>query len=260
MLPIATVPKLRKASTLLIVTMLFQLTLTETANGLLHPLPSSKPITRRTFDSKSTSALFQTSGSSSEAGASSRTNDEACIYKEHRKKDIDTNPGDPAVDFVAIVPGGIGSNAILDRRTMTAVVTGRTLAVVGVGTGAILGVPMLSQATALSLPPSETNIDRSRDVSSSSPAQLLAGDVTETGVVDLPLEYIPTLNAYVVRYSLFGESFAAIVDTGSPFLTAPCYCKPYRTQKMFWGCYKPELTSDSGYANTIEGFDNNYGA
>lgn len=78
--------------------------------------------------------------------------------------------------------------------------------------------------------------------------------------VDLPLDYVPTLGAYVVRYVLFGEPFSAIVDTGSPFLTVPCYCKPYRNQKMFWGCYKPELTFDSGYGNTIEGFDNNYGA
>ena len=78
-------------------------------------------------------------------------------------------------------------------------------------------------------------------------------------IVDLPLEFVPTLSAYVVRYKLFGETFRAIVDTGSPFLTVPCYCQPYRNQKMFWGCYKPELTRDSGYENTIEGFDNNCG-
>lgn len=29
--------------------------------------------------------------------------------------------------------------------------------------------------------------------------------------------------------------------------------------KYKWGCYHPELTYDSGYANTIEGFDNNQG-
>ena len=28
---------------------------------------------------------------------------------------------------------------------------------------------------------------------------------------------------------------------------------------MTWGCYKPERTRDSGYSNTVEGFDNNYG-
>ena len=275
MLPIATVPMLRKASILLIVAMLSPFTLTETANGLLHPLPTSKPITRLKFDSKAASALFQTSGNSSEAGANSRTNDEA--YKSQRKKEKVIDSGDPSEDFTnfnpqlqtTIIPGGIDQNAILDRRTMAtvaaktslaALATGRTLTAIVGGGSAILGLPIPSQATALSLPPSETNSDRSREVSSSSLAQLPASDVTESGVVDLPLEYVPTLNAYVVRYSLFGESFAAIVDTGSPFLTAPCYCKPYRTQKMFWGCYKPELTSDSGYANTIEGFDNNYGA
>lgn len=75
----------------------------------------------------------------------------------------------------------------------------------------------------------------------------------------VPLEYIPTLQAYIVRYELFEEPFAAIIDTGGPFLTVPSYCLPYRTQKMTWGCYKPERTVDSGYRNTVEGFDNNYG-
>ncbi|VEU42257.1 unnamed protein product [Pseudo-nitzschia multistriata] len=74
-----------------------------------------------------------------------------------------------------------------------------------------------------------------------------------------PLEFVPALGAYVVRYTLFGEAFAAVVDTGSPFLTVPSYCRPYRNQKMRWGCYRPERTQDSGYANTVEGFDNNYG-
>ena len=78
-------------------------------------------------------------------------------------------------------------------------------------------------------------------------------------LIEVPLEFIPTLNAYVVRYNLFNEEFAAIVDTGSPFLTVPYYCKPYRTQKMRWGCYRPERTLDSGYGNTIEEFDGNYG-
>jgi hypothetical protein len=265
MFPIAAVPRLRKASILLIVAILCPCSLVGTVNSLLHPLPASKPVTKRKFDSKSASALFQTSGNSSEAGAISRTNDEA--NKAHRKKEAEMDPDDPAAAFTnfnsqlhtAIVPGGIGPNALLDRRTMAAVATGRTLAVMGGGGSAILGTPFPSQATALSLPPSETNSERSKDVSSS-PVQPPASDETESGVVDLPLEYISTLGAYVVRYSLFGESFSAIVDTGSPFLTVPCYCKPYRNQKMFWGCYKPELTSDSGYGNTIEGFDNNYGA
>ena len=84
-------------------------------------------------------------------------------------------------------------------------------------------------------------------------------DVDDIAPVVVPLEFVPTLGAYVVRYTLFGEEFAAVVDTGSPFLTVPSYCKPYRNQKMRWGCYRPELTQDSGYANTIEGFDNNYG-
>ena len=86
-----------------------------------------------------------------------------------------------------------------------------------------------------------------------------AANKAVTDTVEVPLEFIPTLNAYVVRYNLFNEEFAAIVDTGSPFLTVPYYCKPYRTQKMRWGCYHPERTLDSGYGNTIEEFDGNYG-
>lgn len=74
----------------------------------------------------------------------------------------------------------------------------------------------------------------------------------------VPLEFIPALNAYIVQYWLFGERFGAIIDTGSPFLTAPSTCSKW-SYKYSWGCYKPELTKDSGYANTIEGFDNNQG-
>eukprot|EP00536_Pseudo-nitzschia_multiseries_P005038 jgi/Psemu1/189648/e_gw1.91.69.1 len=87
----------------------------------------------------------------------------------------------------------------------------------------------------------------------------LATENALPSLVEVPLEYVATLGAYVVRYNLFGEEFAAVVDTGSPFLTVPFYCRPYRNQKMRWGCYRPERTQDSGYANTVEGFDNNYG-
>ena len=76
--------------------------------------------------------------------------------------------------------------------------------------------------------------------------------------IRVPLEFIPTLNAYVVHYYLFGERFGAIVDTGSPFLTVPATCSTW-SYKYLWGCYKPELTLDSGYTNTYEGFDNNQG-
>mmetsp|Transcript_16809 Transcript_16809/g.37801 ORF Transcript_16809/g.37801 Transcript_16809/m.37801 type:complete len:398 (-) Transcript_16809:390-1583(-) len=76
---------------------------------------------------------------------------------------------------------------------------------------------------------------------------VLAESITDR--INVPLEYIPALSAYVVRFYLFGKRFGAIVDTGSPFLTVPSTCGK-------WGCYRPELTSTSGYANTIEGFDN----
>ena len=46
-----------------------------------------------------------------------------------------------------------------------------------------------------------------------------------TSIISVPLEYIPALSAYVVQYNLFGERFGAILDTGSPFLTAPSTCR-----------------------------------
>lgn len=76
--------------------------------------------------------------------------------------------------------------------------------------------------------------------------------------IKVPLDYIPALNAYVVHYYLFGERFGAIVDTGSPFLTCPSTCSTW-SYKYKWGCYHPERTFDSGFSNTIEGFDNNQG-
>ena len=88
------------------------------------------------------------------------------------------------------------------------------------------------------------------------------GESAATGVDDVvvvvPLEYVPALNAFVVHYYLFGERFGAIVDTGSPFLTAPSTCSKW-SYKYLWGCYQPELTSDSGYADTFVALDNNLG-
>lgn len=76
----------------------------------------------------------------------------------------------------------------------------------------------------------------------------------EENSLTIPLKWIPSLNAYVLYFYLFGERFGAIVDTGSPFLTVPPYCDARR-----WGCYRPERTQDSGLGNTIEIFANNQG-
>jgi len=94
----------------------------------------------------------------------------------------------------------------------------------------------------------------------------IARTITDSSVVlnndgsriQVPLEYISALDAYVVHYYLFGERFGAIVDTGSPFLTCPSTCSTW-SYKYKWGCYHPERTFDSGLSNTIEGFDNNQG-
>jgi hypothetical protein len=85
-----------------------------------------------------------------------------------------------------------------------------------------------------------------------------APNVDDDGLLSIPLEYIPALDAYVVYYRLFGEKFGAIIDTGSPFLTCPSTCSKH-SYKYRWGCYRPERTQDSGLANTIEGYDNNQG-
>ena len=138
----------------------------------------------------------------------------------------------------------ISSNAIINecqpennRRRMIANV-GKVAAVIS-----LAGMPMPSQAAKL--------LDQKG-------ADAVISALTAP-MVEVPLEFIPTINGYVVRYNLFNEEFAAIVDTGSPFLTVPYYCKPYHNQKMRWGCYRPERTLDSGYGNTIEGFDGNFG-
>ena len=56
-----------------------------------------------------------------------------------------------------------------------------------------------------------------------SSTSIIAAKTTDT--ISVPLEYIPALSAYVVHYNLFGERLGAILDTGSPFLTAPSTCR-----------------------------------
>ena len=74
-------------------------------------------------------------------------------------------------------------------------------------------------------------------------------------VIGIPLEWVPNLNAYVVRYEIQGERFGAIVDTGSPFLTVPNYC-----DRNKWGCYNEDrVGSPTNFSPTIERFDNNEG-
>ena len=102
--------------------------------------------------------------------------------------------------------------------------------------------------------PSSAAVDADTTTANINTVQI-AGDGSR---IEIPLEYISALNAYVVHYYLFGERFGAIVDTGSPFLTCPSTCSTW-SYKYKWGCYHPERTFDSGYSNTIEGFDNNQG-
>lgn len=85
-------------------------------------------------------------------------------------------------------------------------------------------------------------------------AQLPTPFGIEPQTLTIPLEWIPSLSAYVLYYSISGSRFAAILDTGSPFLTVAGYCDERR-----WGCFRPESSSPSGLSTTIERFDNNEG-
>ncbi|KAL7549246.1 hypothetical protein ACHAWF_012534 [Thalassiosira exigua] len=155
----------------------------------------------------------------------------------------------------------------------------------GMPTASLLlsGIPLLATAFALSVVPHVDDVEATSGPRSSRRAALrkiaaatasiplassaarddaslavVAEAAPPPSTVVVPLEYVPALSAYVVRFCLFGERFGAIVDTGSPFLTVPSTCSA-RSYKYKWGCYRPELTKDSGYANTVEGFDNNQG-
>jgi len=87
----------------------------------------------------------------------------------------------------------------------------------------------------------------------SSPSPTAASSAPET--IRIPLQYVPSLSAYVVSYSVAGDRFRAILDTGSPFLMVPSFCSQQR-----WGCYRgPESSLPSGLSPTLERFDNNEG-
>ena len=114
-------------------------------------------------------------------------------------------------------------------------------------------VAAAAAASPLALPDDATTYSTSTLVDAATDTLSTAATAaTATDQVIVPLEYQPDLSAYVIHYYLFGERFTAIVDSGSPFLTVPSTCKQ-------WGCYRPELTYESGYSNTIEGFDNSVG-
>jgi hypothetical protein len=72
--------------------------------------------------------------------------------------------------------------------------------------------------------------------------------------INIPLFYIASLSAYIVKFRVAGDKFGAILDTGSPFLMVPSYCNDSK-----WGCYHPEASRPSGLASTYERFDNNEG-
>ena len=82
--------------------------------------------------------------------------------------------------------------------------------------------------------------------------------------ITIPMEYLPRLSAYVVRYTLGTDDamvYTAIVDTGSPFLTVPSFCDQivWDSPKQ-WGCFDRITHNNTPYAApTMERFDNNQG-
>ncbi|CAB9517768.1 expressed unknown protein [Seminavis robusta] len=82
----------------------------------------------------------------------------------------------------------------------------------------------------------------------------LMGESDKGERLTVPLAWIPKLSAYVVYYSIGGEKFGAVVDTGSPFLVVPNYCN-----RRAYGCFKEADSRPSGLASTWERFDNNEG-
>jgi hypothetical protein len=78
-----------------------------------------------------------------------------------------------------------------------------------------------------------------------------SADAAET--IRVPLQYVPSLSAYLVYFTIAGDRFGAILDTGSPFLTVPRFCSRQR-----WGCYRGNGQS-SGLSPTTERFDNSEG-
>jgi len=73
----------------------------------------------------------------------------------------------------------------------------------------------------------------------------------------LPLTWQPTLSAYTVNYSIDGSRFAAVVDTGSPFLSVKANCArtwSSATPQFDFGCWKGEGEIDPLLSDTVEQF------
>jgi hypothetical protein len=121
----------------------------------------------------------------------------------------------------------------------------------------------LSSALALIIPPTPTaavaasaqqeDTDDKRGPSAAAAAAAGTG-YNNVETLRVPLHFVPSLSAYIIYYSVAGERFGAIIDTGSPFLMVPNYCN-----KQKWGCYRPDNSMASGLEPTLERFDNNQG-
>lgn len=123
----------------------------------------------------------------------------------------------------------------------------------------VISAPFPAHSAQSSIQFSNTNSNEANDDSSSS--------------LTVPLQYSARLDAFLVHFTIGGDRFGAIVDTGSPFLTIPgTLCKDKtRTssssttnqtspQVSRWGCYQPRHSEPvPGLSDTMERFDNAVG-
>jgi hypothetical protein len=115
------------------------------------------------------------------------------------------------------------------------------------------GVASALAASLTTTPPAFASETYHNNASSITANTAMDDDDNET-TISIPLKYIPSLSAYVLYYSVGGDRFGAIVDTGAPFLTIPSYCS---TQK--YGCFLPNHSQPSGLTDTYERFAGNEG-
>ena len=116
----------------------------------------------------------------------------------------------------------------------------------------LLVSPLISATAGAAIAANPRSVQASDDTTTQTQTSLTDKSSSET--LTVPLKWIPSLSAYVVTYSVGGERFGGIVDTGSPFLVVPNYCN-----RQKYGCYDPENSRPSGFPSTLERFDNNEG-
>lgn len=97
----------------------------------------------------------------------------------------------------------------------------------------------------------------------SSDQEDIFGTTEEERTVVVPLEYNERLDSYLLCYTVGGQQYTAILDTGSPFLLVPGSCnieRVFGNRADIWGCaFRAEDSRPTDLEDTIEGYNNNEG-